>query len=269
MSTLKIACLAVCSAAGLVAIGLAQSKVEEGPRVAAMPANRAPAAPVANSSDPAGEPARFRFILFWNENNPQTQQISQTLSVAATRQPGRFDWTSVNVRDAASQILVEQYQVSRAPMPLVVCVAPNGAITGAYVRQFNDAAVERSLVTPAMADVTKALQEKKIILLHIKPVAESPLPVGAVEFAAEPDFHARTTVIDLVLTDPAEKRFLTDMKVTPADVRESMVVVMAPPAVLVGKFAANVTKDQIAAQLHAAGKCCNDPNCKHNKGAQQ
>ena len=40
---------------------------------------------------------------------------------------------------------------------------------------------------------------------------------------------------------------------------------MAPPGVLVGKFTANVTMNEITTKLHAAGKCCDDPNCKHNK----
>jgi hypothetical protein len=58
------------------------------------------------------------------------------------------------------------------------------------------------------------------------------------------------------------------MELSPRDVHESMLVVMAPPGVLVGKFIGSTTKDQIAAQLHAAGKCCNDPNCKHIQKAQ-
>jgi hypothetical protein len=55
------------------------------------------------------------------------------------------------------------------------------------------------------------------------------------------------------------------MEFKAASVRDSAVVIMAPPGVLVGKFANNVTKDDITTKLHAAGKCCNDPNCKHNK----
>ena len=135
--------------------------------------------------------------------------------------------------------------------------------------QLSDAAVDRAIVTPAMAEVTKALQDKKIVLLHVKPAAEAPVPFGASEFAADPEFQARTVVVKLVSTDAAEARFLTDMKLSTGDVREPLLVVMAPPAVLVGKFAANITKAEIAAKLHAAGKCCDDPNCKHNKGAKQ
>lgn len=226
-------------------------------------------APTSSGDAVAAQPLKFSFLLFWKDNNPKVQQMAEILNVASAKRPGRMEWSSVNVRDAANQALVERYQVGRMPMPLVLCVASNGAVTGAYTNQFNEAAVDRAMVTPAMAEATKALQEKRIVLLHIKPSAESPLPFGASEFAADPDFAGRTTIVKLVSTDPAEARFLTDMKLSAADVREPLLVVMAPPAVLVGKFAASTTKDQIVTQLHTAGKCCDDPNCKHNRGAQQ
>jgi hypothetical protein len=71
-----------------------------------------------------------------------------------------------------------------------------------------------------------------------------------------------------VLGDATEARFLTEMEFKPGELSDSMVVVLAPPGVLVGKYPASVTTDQIATDLHAAGKCCNDPNCKHNKKGQ-
>jgi hypothetical protein len=103
------------------------------------------------------------------------------------------------------------------------------------------------------------------VVVHVKATKDAPLPYGAFEFTADPTFKARTTVIDVVASDAAEQRFLKDMDFNAASVRESSVVVMAPPGVLVGKFAASATMSDIATKLHAAGKCCNDPNCKHNK----
>ena len=43
-----------------------------------------------------------------------------------------------------------------------------------------------------------------------------------------------------------------------------VVIFMAPPGALVGRFAASASKEDLARALHAAGKCCSDPNCKHN-----
>lgn len=265
ISLLPTICLAMFSIGGLPNIGLGQPAATTTPRVATAPA--VPSAPVASAAD-AAQPLKFSFLLFWKENNAKMQQMSEALKSASAQRPGRMEWSSMNVGDAANKALVERYGVSRAPMPLVLCVAPNGAVTGAFMNQLSDAAVERAIVTPAMAEVTKALQDKKIVLLHLKPTAESPVPFGASEFAADPEFQARTVIVKLVSTDAAEARFLADMKLSAGDVRDPLLVVMAPPAVLVGKFAASISKDEIAVKLHAAGKCCDDPNCKHNKGAK-
>lgn len=209
---------------------------------------------------------KFTFILFWKENSTATQEMAGGLKAALGTRSQRAEWSSVNVTDPAQRAIVERYHVDRAPMPMVLCVAPNGAITGAITRQLTDDAVEQALVTPAMADATKALQEQKIVVIHIKQDERQPLPAGAAEFMADPLFKARTTAVSVVLSDPEEARFLTKMEIKAETVADEMVVVLAPPAgVLVGKFPASATKDQMGAALHAAGKCCSDPNCKHNQ----
>jgi hypothetical protein len=216
----------------------------------------------------AQQSPQFQFILFWKQQDASTQQFSETLRQAAAKRPERAQWSSINIKDPANQAVVNHYGVSRAPMPLAVCVADNGAVTGVFTRRPNDEALERALVTSSMAEVTKALQDKKIVILHIRPTPEAALPVGAANFAADPDFQARTTIVNLAVGDAAESRFLADLELRPEDVTDSMLVVMAPPGVLVGKFNAGATKAEIAARLHAAGKCCDDPNCKHNQKAK-
>lgn len=221
-----------------------------------------------NTQRPAAEAApKFQFILFWKENNPPTQAFATALDAATSKYAGRAVIASVNIADEANRAIVDRYQVSRAPMPLVLCVAPNGAITGSMARivDVTETSVERLVVTPAMADVTKALQDKKIAVVHITADARSPLPQGAAQFVADPMFSTRTQVVTLTLGDPAEARFLKDLAVNPTEGADSIVVLFAPPGVAVGKFPAATTVDQYATALHAAGKCCNDPNCKYNK----
>ena len=45
--------------------------------------------------------------------------------------------------------------------------------------------------------------------------------------------------MNVVLNDPAETRFVKEMEIKPERRRDSMVVVLAPPGVLVGKFPAS------------------------------
>jgi hypothetical protein len=218
------------------------------------------------TATPAAEKApKFTFIFFWKENNALSQNMSNALKAAVEQRSERAVWTSVNVTDPAQRTMVERYHVQRAPMPMVICVAGNGAITGAITRQITDQAIEKTLVTPAMADAAKAIQEKRLVVVHIKQEPRSPLPAGAADFMADPMFKERTTAINFVAGDEAEARFLTEMEIKTQDVADSMVVLLAPPGVLVGKFPSTATTEQIGAALHAAGKCCDDPNCKHNQ----
>ena len=222
---------------------------------------------VATASPAVDKAPKFKFILFWKEDNAATQGMTAALkSVLATRAQAA-EWTSVNIRDPANSEVVERYHVERAPMPMVLCVAPNGAVTGG-MRQVTEENIARVLVTPAMTDANKALQDKKIVLIHVMRNARQSLPAGAAEFVADPTFNTRTATVNVVVGDPVESRFVNEMEIKAVDVADSIVVVLAPPGVLVGKFPAATTGSQIAAALHAAGKCCDDPNCKHNQKGQ-
>lgn len=226
--------------------------------------NRAPAA-FASSGATKTAP-QFQFILFYKQNDAATQQMHGVLKSAVDRRSDRATYTQVNLTDPTSKPVADRYGVDRAPMPMVLCVAANGAVTGAFPRQLDEQGVERAMVTPAMTDVVKTLQDKKLVVVHFKPAVNTPVPIGAVEFMADPVFQSRTKLIEVVAGDPTEARFFTDLEVNTKGEIPALLV-LAPPGVLVGKFAANVTKDQIGEKVHAAGQCCNDPNCKHNKKA--
>jgi hypothetical protein len=238
----------------LASISGAPSLAQEGPRVANLPSQ-----PQAAEAGP-----KFTFLLFWKENNAATQAMATTLKSGLPTRPQQTEWTAVNVTDPANKELVERYKVSRAPMPLLMCVADNGAITGAVPDRINDKTIDKLLVTPTMTQCMKALQDGKLVLVHVKADDQAVVPKGATDFAADPSFKDRTTMVSFHRDDPSEKRFLADMQID-AKSQGSLVSLLAPPGVLVGKYADGISKDQIAAELHAAGKCCDDPNCKHNK----
>jgi hypothetical protein len=226
------------------------------------------AATGATATAAASLPPKFTFHLFWKDENAATQAMAASVQAAVAKHPDRASWNSVHVKDPAQQELVAKYRLERAPMPLVLCVAPNGAITSAITQPLTDEFVEVALVTPAMADCMKALQAGKIVVVHVKPSGQTPLPMAAVGIAADPHFKDRTQVISVVPTDPAENRFFKDMDVDRSTLKDSLLIVMAPPKAFIGKFPPTATKDQIAAALAAAGKCCDDPNCQHNQPAK-
>src|SRR4051794_30224557 len=104
--------------------------------VASPCAAQSPAGVRVATATPAVTPApKFTFILFWKENNAATQGMTESLKRAVAQRSQGAEWTSVNIADGAQRPLVDRYHVERAPMPMVLCIAPNGAITGGITRQ--------------------------------------------------------------------------------------------------------------------------------------
>lgn len=208
---------------------------------------------------------KYAFILFYKQNDAATQAVAKTLSQGVANRKDQAVAIYVNVADASEKALVEKYKTARAPMPMTLAVAPNGAITGVFAQKLAAQHVDEAFVTPTTAECMKSLQAGKTVLLCVRPAAETATPTGVQEFQADPQFQGRVSLVSMRLDDKSEASFLTELQIDAAKTRGTTVVFMAPPGVMVGKYTAQVTKAKLAADLHAAGKCCEDPNCKHGK----
>jgi hypothetical protein len=215
----------------------------------------------------AARDGKYAFILFYRQNDATTQSMYQTLRTELAQ---RTNATCVAVRitDPAEAGLVEKYDATRTPMPAAMAVAPNEAITGVFVQNVTPQHVEAAIVTPGQARCMRALQDQKLVLLCIQPAADTPVPDGVTQFQSDDLFRERTAVITIPAADPAEARFLAQLGVA-ASTSSTVTAFMAPPGVLLGKYDANVTLDTLARRLAAAGKCCDDPNCRHHRSNAQ
>ena len=220
--------------------------------------------------DKNAEENTFTFIVFYKEDSSATREM---IRIAHENTANRAECSVVvtaNANDPAERALIERFGIGRAPMPLAVAVAPNGAITGVFPKALNAQHIEASIVTPTMARCMKSLQSQKLVFVVASRDDKPEVPVGVRALQKDPLFKDRIVLTGLRLDDPAETRFLSQMKIDPARVNGPYAVLIAPPGVLVGHFDATATGDTIAAAIHKSGQCCDDPNCKHTgKAAQQ
>jgi hypothetical protein len=212
----------------------------------------------------AADAGTYTFLLFHKDRGPATKAMLGTLEHGLASLGDRAILTEVDVRDPAHKALVDRFKVSRSPMPLVVAVAPNGAITGVFASTISQSQVKGALVTPKMAECMKSMQQGRLVFVCVSTTPGAELPQGVRDFQADPQFKGRADVVSFQLDDPGEADFLKQLKIDPRTVKTSTTAFLAPPAVLVGKYGPAATKNDMAGDLHAAGKCCNDPNCKHN-----
>ena len=214
----------------------------------------------------AAAEGKYTFILFYKDRGAATRKMAQTMKRHLADRGDEATIAYVDATHPTQRALVDRYKVGRAPMPLAISVAPNGAVTGLYAAKISDRQIADAFVTPKMAQCMKSMQDGRLVFVCVCATADATLPQGVRDFRADPQFKGRADVVSIRADDPAETDFLEQLKIDPQSVRDTTTAFLAPPAVLVGKYGPSATKKEIAAALHAAGKCCNDPNCKHNHG---
>ncbi len=223
------------------------------------------AGPGQRAVETAASNNQFSFILFYRGNDAATQNMHGVLKSTLAN---RIDAVIIPVQigNTADQALVKQFDATRTPMPAVAILAPNGAICSVFPQRVSKQQLTASIVSPGQAECLKALQDNKIVLLCAQPDANAVIPIGVRQFQADKLYVSRTKVITVQANDPAEAKFLQQLRVR-TDQPTSLVTFMAPPGVMLGVFNANVTHDILAQKLAAAGKCCDDENCKHHQSA--
>lgn len=211
---------------------------------------------------------KYLFLFFWKERNEQTNALWGVLEGTMTKMADWADWTAIQVDDPAEKPLVDRFDVRRAPMPLVLALAPNGAITKGLAGSFDDHQLRQAFVSPGAEKCLKAIQERKLVLLCVQrqPAQNDQAVVlqGVRDFKLDPQYNPVTEIVVLSPDDQTEASFLQQLHVNP-QIAAPVTLLMAPPGSLVARFEGAVTKDQLVARLAAASSsCCPGGKCGPN-----
>lgn len=214
--------------------------------------------------DAAAQNGKYLFIFFWKDNDEQSRNMYGVFQSAMKKWSQSADSTGVQLTDPNEKPVVDKFAVSRAPMPLVVALAPNGAITKGFPVKFTEEQLQQAFVSPCTAKCLKALQERKLVLLCVgneRTQFSRAAWKGAQDFKADARFAKATEIVTLNPDDRSEGAFLQDLKVDPRT-PQAVTVLLAPPGQPIARFAGPVTKDQLVAKLASAkagpcagGKC--------------
>jgi hypothetical protein len=216
----------------------------------------------------AGEQGKFAFILFHKEKNAAGDAYARALDEMVAARPADTTWLAVNTSHPAEKALIDRFEVSRAPMPMVLAVAPNGAVTSVYTEKVTVDDLAGAIVSPCLAHCMKSMQDGKLVLLWVHPEGGQDLPPSVRGFTADAKYGKQTVVVTLLASQPAEAQFLADLEVDPATAGEA--VLMAPPGVVVGKFGPRAAKAQMVTALKAASTSCPEGcNCQKCRKPQQ
>jgi hypothetical protein len=251
---------------GLVAvIGSTALLYAQAVRAEAIPSPRDSAAsPALANLAAAAQADQYAYVLFWKQNNVETQRMQQVAEGAMPQLNGAARLVSVNVRNPNEKATVEKFGVDRAPMPLLVAVAPNGAITKAWPLKCEAAQIREGIVSAGTAQCVKALQDGKLVFVSVqnKESAHRQVTALAIDgFRADPRFANVSETVVVNPSDAREATFLNDLGVKSPNA-EVTTVLLAPPGKPLATFVGMVSTEEIIAKVTAAqsgycpgGKC--------------
>jgi len=213
--------------------------------------------------DRSAKANRHLYIFFHSQDDARTQALGAVFNDAVAATAGRADSIAIPITDPSEMGTVAKFGVKDAPMPLVVVLAPNGAVTGSFPSNFSKEQLLGALATPAMEKLLGSLQQGKLVLLCVQnggTRANAQAMSGVQAFKADQRYSAATDVIMLDPGLPVERPFLAKLGMS-GPVDEAVTLFVAPPGTVIGSFKGGTDVNQLVATLNNAVKGCG-PGCK-------
>lgn len=203
------------------------------------------------------------FIFFYKDQNEKTLLLQNVFDQATQKMGEQVKSIKVKANDPSEKSIIERFNLKRTPMPFVLVLAPNGAITGGFP-SFTEEQLVDSISSPGAASCLKALQDRKLVLLCLQnnQTANNEAALkGVNDFKADPRFANAT---EIVLIDPSntkERKFLNQLALDTSS-SQAITVLISPPAEVIGTYQGPTTKAQFASDLQkATSGCCGPGGC--------
>ena len=211
----------------------------------------------------AADAEKYLFALFRKEEDSQTSAMRAVLEEAMKEVADKADSVEVNVTASSEKAIVDKFGLDRAPMPLVLAIAPNGAITGGFPAEVDKQKLLDAFASPCTAECMMQLQENKLVFVCVQngdtKLNDEALK-GVREFQADARFAQATKVVMLDPTDGAEASFLKELRIDPAT-ETAVTVFLAPPGMPVAMYEGATSKDELVATLEKASSACGPGGC--------
>lgn len=213
----------------------------------------------------AAQNNKFFFLLVRDRQDEQFSSVKKQVESASQKLSEKAVWFELD-RSKAEKELLETYELNRAPMPLVLVIAPNGAVTAGLIgSQVTAEKLEEAVqVSSGLQSTLKALQLRKLVFLCVQnkdTKSNEAAMQGVNEFKADPRFAQNVEIVQLDPANPQEEKFLSTLKID-TKTTEAVTAFLAPPGAAIAVFTGPTTKEKIeAALISATSGGCGSGGC--------
>jgi len=225
-----------------------------------------------SAMDEASAAGQFLCLIFFNAQSASSGELTAPIEAFKKTSSKKIVVYKADIGDPANQEIAGKYGVQGGNLPILLVVAPNGAITGGYPKTVTADQLKQSIsVTDLMLKVIKPLQEQKVALVALQNASTK---FNKESWQGVNDFANDTLYKKFVATvksDPAaagSQEFIKQCQLI-APLTEATVVIVMPPGrigkVLTGKLTkADVLKALGSCATGCAPGACSDRRFKRN-----
>jgi hypothetical protein len=213
----------------------------------------------------AAEGKQYLFAFIYEQNDDATRAARKTFDAGVAKISPAPKSVAVDRSDPTEKEMIEQFKLEAAPMPLVLAIAPNGAVTtGLKAADLTEARLADAVVGPGMQQCLKGLQDRKltfVCLQNANTKANDAAMKGVNDFKADAQYAEETEIVKVDPSDPKEAKLLAQLKADPK-AKTASTALLAPPGMIVTKVDGATSKATLEASLKKAMAACSGaPGC--------
>jgi hypothetical protein len=203
----------------------------------------------------------FLAVIFFDQKDKLFTTMDDTLSKFVKGSSEKVGVFHAAVKDKAEAQIIAKHKIERAKLPLLLVFAPNGAITGGFEQKVTDAQLNKSLVSPLVANIIKAVREQKVVVVTLQN-AKTTFNIEAAKVAEElANDEQLKGHVEILQGDPANSKnqeFLAQCGVEKPVAKAAMVLLAPPSGTIMGVFPGDtVTKNALVDALTPKrSPCC-------------
>lgn len=206
---------------------------------------------------------KYLFIFFYKDMNEKTNQSMQIFD-QTMQKLGDQSWSiKINTNDPSEKLIIDKFNLKRCPIPFVLVLAPNGAVTGGFT-SFTEEQLISSITSLGAAKCLKALQDRKLVLLCVQndqTFHNEAALIGVNDFKADQRFANATEIVMINPADENERKFLNQLSLD-VHVNQAVTVLISPPAEVIGTYHGPIAKEKMIMDLEKASSgCCGSNGC--------
>ena len=202
---------------------------------------------------------KYLFAFLYEKDDDATRAARKAFDAAVKKITPAPQSVALDRTAPAEKEFVAKFGVDRAPMPLVLAIAPNGAVTGGFkAAELTEERLRDAVASAGLQKCVKALQDKRLVLVCLqngRTKANDAAMKGVNEFKADPQFGAMTDIVKVDPSDTKEMKLLAQLKADP-QAKMATTAFLAPPGVLVANIDGPTSKDALKAALQKAMSSC-------------